>query len=745
MENRCKRLILTVAFILLTVLSIAGSDDMAVRRNGRYRICISLGKSTGGISTDSIGKLYLFKYTWGGEKVIIDSASVENNSATFSGRIYSSGLDSIRCDSLFTAGEYEISADKKKKLFSFFHSYTGRSSMDCIFRAKESSGDFTGFEYLAPRKSLRERFGRENKLYIELQNFNSLRSRTAAGDSTAYANADIREEFADNLRSLLPSIRHDASTNMQGSLLETFTRFCSNCHNKTESTETSLYTPALFTDERLFYTSFGEEMLSQILAKIEYNKTDSVCKAIDKILDNRYITSNRMKEAMCWSAFGYFSRSKFMNSANVAVYIAENYILNKKVHTDEERYFEANYFAALNKGTLIGKQVPQLTLKDTSGKAVPLSSLLGEYTIIYFYSDDCAYCKIETPKFLDFFDTYRHTPLNVYAVYTGTDKNAWKSYVRNNFSTNNPFINRVDVADLDRESGFALPFGVAATPTELLLDNEHNIIGRRLRVENIMEILENEHSRHLSLFKYFTMAFPEDPQNGIDEEERRVRIDGIYSLATDGGKIDLLKDENRRSDFCDMFREAYYFLSSSEQYDNQLAALYLAEKYILGMEALWRDTSFVERTRKAARNFRMNMLGTKAEDVLLYDVSGSPANLTEGAGRYKVLFFYKVSCSICIEYADELQSIYNRFKSKIPMSMTAIHTLDDYDSWRSFIAKKGFEWRNLWDKEKVLGEKYDMENVPSIYLLDENNTVIAKDIGPEDLNSLLEIIYRSSH
>ncbi len=738
MENLCKRLILTVIFIFLAVLSVAGPDDLAVRRNGRYRISVHLEGSA-----DGAGRLYLSKYMWGGRKVVIDSASIENKTGVFSGKIYSLDLENRSCDSLFTAGEYEVSVNKKERLFSFFYSYTGKNSPDCIFQAKETGGNLARFEYTTLRKSLKERFGKENKLYIRLQNFNRLRSRIASGDSTVIENAGS-EEFADNLRSLLPSIRHEASANMQGSLLETYTKYCDG-YQKAGATEAQPCQSALFTDERLFYTSFGEEILLRILAGMEYDRIGSVCKNVDEILNNRYITSSRMKAEMCWSAFGYFSRSKFMNSANVASHIAENHILNKKVDVGEERYFEAGYYTHLNKGTLIGKQVPELSLKDTSGKAVPLSSLLGEYTIVYFYSDDCAYCKIETPKLVELFDTYRHTPLNVYAVYTGTDKEAWKKYIRENFSTNNPFINRIDVADLDRESNFALPFGVTATPTELLLDNEHSITGRRLRVENIRELLENEHSRHLALFKYFTLAFPEDPQSDVSEEERKVRVDRIYDLATEGGKTDLRKDEEKRRDFCDMFREAYYFLSSSEQYANQLAALYLAEKYILGMEDLWKDTTFVERTGKAVSSFRMNMLGTTAGDVLLYDVSGSPANLTEGVSRYKVLFFYKVSCSICVEYADELQSVYNRFKGKIPMTMTAVYTLDDYNTWRSFIAKKGFEWRNLWDKEGILGEKYDIENVPSIYLLDEDNTIIAKDIDPKDLDSLLEVIYRSSH
>jgi hypothetical protein len=46
----------------------------------------------------------------------------------------------------------------------------------------------------------------------------------------------------------------------------------------------------------------------------------------------------------------------------------------------------------------------------------------------------------------------------------------------------------------------------------------------------------------------------------------------------------------------------------------------------------------------------------------------------------------------------------------------------------------------LWDKDGNGGLRnlYDAESVPSIYLLDKNNTVIAKDITPETLQLLLD-------
>ena len=60
--------------------------------------------------------------------------------------------------------------------------------------------------------------------------------------------------------------------------------------------------------------------------------------------------------------------------------------------------------------------------------------------------------------------------------------------------------------------------------------------------------------------------------------------------------------------------------------------------------------------------------------------------------------------------------------------------------WIQYVAKNNIKFRQLYDKEQLgsLAEKYDISSVPHIYLLDRDNTVIAKDISAEDLAAILE-------
>ena len=60
--------------------------------------------------------------------------------------------------------------------------------------------------------------------------------------------------------------------------------------------------------------------------------------------------------------------------------------------------------------------------------------------------------------------------------------------------------------------------------------------------------------------------------------------------------------------------------------------------------------------------------------------------------------------------------------------------------WRKDISAKGYGWHDLWDSKHASGmfEKYDLMDVPAIYLLDSDNVTLAKDINPDVLSLLLD-------
>ena len=73
------------------------------------------------------------------------------------------------------------------------------------------------------------------------------------------------------------------------------------------------------------------------------------------------------------------------------------------------------------------------------------------------------------------------------------------------------------------------------------------------------------------------------------------------------------------------------------------------------------------------------------------------------------------------------------------MEIVAIYTGTD-NKWKNYIKENNPGWINLWDRKRESGmfDKYDLIDVPAIYLLDENKVTLAKDINPDVLSVLLE-------
>lgn len=464
--------------------------------------------------------------------------------------------------------------------------------------------------------------------------------------------------------------------------------------------------------------------IDEIFKKVEEQPYKEAVSNIRQILEDESITDIKLQSLIAKEGFGYLKNSPLMGSSSLAIYIAETYFLNGKLPLPENELFEMRYYYLTNKNTLLGLRAPEIRLKDTLGRPDSLSELLGEYTIIYFYSDSCSYCKKETPLLIDFLDNYTSTPINLYAVYIGSDSLRWKNYIRQNFNIQNPFVYRLDGADLKGNYNFALEYGITSTPSLFLLNQAHQIIGRKVKTAGIKEILENEHFRHAKFYDYFTAIFPDS----LGEE---ALIEGEKIIDT------LFQKSSKDIDFFrDLFRELYYYLSSSQDVVNQELAAYLGQTYIIETSSLWGDTIFVDRIKKAVNNFNKNRVGSHAKEVELYDFSGLPASLLSGEGKYKILFFYKPGCRICNDYALQLIDLQKLTSKKV--SFTGVYTLKDRAAWQKFIIDNKLTFRNLWDKGDTLAEVYDIENTPAIYLLEPDNRVIAKDLNPQELKELLK-------
>ena len=207
-------------------------------------------------------------------------------------------------------------------------------------------------------------------------------------------------------------------------------------------------------------------------------------------------------------------------------------------------------------------------------------------------------------------------------------------------------------------------------------------------------------------------------------------IDMFYNSSK--GNIALLKE---------FMYEIYNTLGRSNDYTLQQGAVYLAEKYILGMPQLW-DGPFLKKTAEEVRIFNTNKLGDIAADMILEKPDGSSIGISDVTTEYKVLYFYRPNCGLCSEVTPKMSALYNEFKDKLDIQVLAINLGGNYAEWINYISSNCPVWENVrgidGDSSEIYGNYY-LESVPTIYLL-KDNVVVAKDINDIELKETLNTI-----
>lgn len=183
----------------------------------------------------------------------------------------------------------------------------------------------------------------------------------------------------------------------------------------------------------------------------------------------------------------HYIDSNVMGEEAVAVHLFDKWIATGRIAMRGEfDYMAAEMFATFNRNTLLGVQAPVITLHDPEGNAVTMPRA-GETNVLYFFDTSCSKCRVVAsmlPKALDEIDF----PLNLFAVYYGSDVQAWESF-RKQFIFANENIHVIHLWDPEMESDYQRLYGVLTTPRIYVIEPQGSVIGRRLEVDSLVELL----------------------------------------------------------------------------------------------------------------------------------------------------------------------------------------------------------------------------------------------------------------
>lgn len=452
---------------------------------------------------------------------------------------------------------------------------------------------------------------------------------------------------------------------------------------------------------------------------------DSINARLDALIASA--ADDDVRAGIAGRAFDYYMDCPVMGSEGVSVYIADNYFLNKRLPWPSEATWPNLYtFAEFNRQSLLGMEAPELLIESLDGKLVSIRETVARYKILLFWEDACSTCVNQIPLLVSMLNEYSGTvPVTLYAVYTQSDKAAWAKYAIPHFGQiNNPMVDVLNLWDPEGASQYHKKYSVLTTPSMFLLDIDNRIIGRRLDVASLTELLGQKESFTASIY-----SLMDGVRDNLGLESASI-ADVCEAFSSRIG--------NDQELYRETFMGIYNYLRGQEDYDAMQSAAFVAEKYILGRDGLW-SAEMLSEIEEAVLSFRLNPVGAKAPDVMLIDRKGKEkAMLSFGGSKYTILFFNLISCHECAAWKQQLKQM-RRLIKRSGARIVSVYVGPDPDEWLAIPKGCSCWWKDLrasWP-DSDLYQKYDVSTAPKLFLLDASGTIIAKDITPETLETIL--------
>jgi thiol-disulfide isomerase/thioredoxin len=169
----------------------------------------------------------------------------------------------------------------------------------------------------------------------------------------------------------------------------------------------------------------------------------------------------------------------------------------------------------------------------------------------------------------------------------------------------------------------------------------------------------------------------------------------------------------------------------------------LAEKYYLSGQAPWASQDLIDKLTTRVQRLKPNLIGRVGADLRMQTQQGNFINLHQIKAEYIILYFYEPSCGHCKTVTPQLWNIYERYRKK-GVEVFAVYIMNDKNEWLDYTSKNKYDWINVYDPSNASFFRYyyDIYSTPTIYMLDKNKKIIAKRIGAETVEKILQDFIR---
>ncbi|WP_298391544.1 TlpA disulfide reductase family protein [Flavobacterium sp.] len=119
---------------------------------------------------------------------------------------------------------------------------------------------------------------------------------------------------------------------------------------------------------------------------------------------------------------------------------------------------------------------------------------------------------------------------------------------------------------------------------------------------------------------------------------------------------------------------------------------------------------------------------------------GKTITLKESLGKVTIIDFWASWCAPCRKENPNVVALYNEFHSK-GLNIIGVSLDDDAAKWKEAIAKDKLTWNqvsNLKGFEDPIAKMYDIQQIPTTFILNSKGNIVAKDLRGAELKAKVQ-------
>jgi peroxiredoxin len=180
---------------------------------------------------------------------------------------------------------------------------------------------------------------------------------------------------------------------------------------------------------------------------------------------------------------------------------------------------------------------------------------------------------------------------------------------------------------------------------------------------------------------------------------------------------------------------AFYAAMSLEprEYETELV------NYADDIQGRFKNNATVQRFIAHMDKIKPISIGHSAPDFTIGTVDGKQVRLSDYKGKYVMLDFWASWCVPCRQENPNVVRLYNQFKDK-GFNILGISLDKEKAKWQKAIADDKLTWQHASDLKDFEGPTerlYQIEAIPSNFIIDPQGKIVAKNIVGDDLQKFL--------